>query len=124
MKRPSAYQLGEWAMTLVTAAMLWLWVSLPAALAFFLLDLLLSIRRPHFLDLGRFTVGVCLGPRLKFLFGVAFTRYGEEGRISGFEVLILRHSLMVCALLPRDEWVAFQRRMAERRAAMEQGGDE
>ncbi len=60
---------------------------------------------------------------MKFLLGVAFTRYNGVGRISGFEVLIGRHSLMVCALAPRDEWKTRMRRAAERRAALEKGGD-
>ncbi|MER6616333.1 hypothetical protein [Streptomyces xantholiticus] len=114
----------EWTAYLAYAAVLWRYLSWISAVVFLILELLLSVRRTHFLDLGRFTVGVCLGPRVKFLFGVAFTRYNGVGRISGFEVLIWRHSLMVCALLPRGEWKAFQRRNAERRVALEKGGDE
>lgn len=119
-----AYRLGERAWDLSVAALLW-WLASPiTAVVFFALSLLSSVRRPRFLDLGRFTVGICVGPRVKFLFGVAFTRYGNEGPINGFEILILRHSLLVCTLLPRDEWKAFQRRQAERRAALEKGDDQ
>ncbi|MDV6291343.1 hypothetical protein R2F25_38680 [Streptomyces sp. UP1A-1] len=94
------------------------------AAVYLALTLLWSVRRHHFLDLGRFTVGVVVGPRVKILFGVALTRYGDQGRVSGFEVMLLRHSLLVCALAPRDEWKAFQRRNAARRAALEKGGAE
>ncbi|MFF0698367.1 hypothetical protein ACFYU4_37755 [Streptomyces tendae] len=117
-----AYRLGGWAWDLSAAALLW-WLTTPITAVVFLgLTRLSSVRRPRFLDLGRFTVGICVGPHVKFLFGVAFTRHGDEGPINGFEILILRHSLLVCTLLPRDEWKAFQRRQAERRAALEKGG--
>ncbi|MCG8971807.1 hypothetical protein [Streptomyces sp. CL12-4] len=119
-----AFRLGEWAWDLTFAALMW-WAFTPIDAALYLgLMLLWSVRRPHFLDLGRFTVGVCVGPRVRFLFGVALTRYDGEGRINGFEVVILRHSLMVFALAPRAEWKAFQQRNAERRVALEKGGDE
>ncbi|MEU9355058.1 hypothetical protein AB0D65_29690 [Streptomyces griseoloalbus] len=116
------FRLGELAWDLSVAALLWGLFSPINAVVFFGLARLWSVRRPCFLNLGRFTVGVCVGPRVKFLFGVAFIRYGERGPINGFEILILRHSLMVCTLLSRDEWRAFQRRKAERRAALEKGG--
>ena len=118
-----AYRLGEWACDLVVTALLWWLLSPISAIVFLGLSRLQSVQRARFFDLGRFTVGVCVGPRVKFLFGVAFTRYNGVGRISGFEVLIGRHSLMVCALAPQDEWKTRQRRAAERRAALEKGGD-
>ena len=118
-----AYRLGEWACDLAVTALLWWLLSPISAVVFLGLSRLRSVRRARFVDLGRFTVGVCVGPRVKFLFGVAFTRYNGIGRISGLEVLTWQHSLTVCALAPRGEWKTRQRRAAEWRAALEKGGD-
>jgi hypothetical protein len=116
------YRAGEWTASALVALVLWSWWSGSAAAVFLVLELFTSIRRCHFVDVGRFTVGVVVGPRLNFLFGVAFTRYGRESRPSGLEVLIGRRSLIVCALLPRDEWAGYQHRKAQREAARRKGG--
>lgn len=120
--RQRRYRAGEWTVTALLALALWLWWSTSAVAVFLVLELFTSIRRSHFVDVGRFTAGVVVGPRLNFLFGVAFTRYGQEGRRCGLEVMIGRRSLIVCALLPRDEWADFQHRKAEREAARQGSG--
>ncbi|MBZ6253559.1 hypothetical protein KVH27_34995 [Streptomyces olivaceus] len=119
-----AYRLGELACDLVVAALLWWLFSSITAIVFFGLTRLRAVRRHHFLDWGRFTAGVIVGTHLKFLFGVALTRYASGGGVCGLEVLIGRHSLIVCAFATRDEWEAFERRNAERRAALKKGGDQ
>lgn len=124
-----AYRLGEWTASVLFFAtfgtLMWVVCSPVAAITYTLVVMLLSVRRPHFVDVGRFTAGVFLvSPRnYPLLFGIGFTRYGPEAHAkrSGLQVIIGRVSLMVCALLPRDEWADFQRRQAER--AARQKGD-
>ncbi|MFC9280885.1 hypothetical protein [Streptomyces collinus] len=110
------YRAGEWTVSLLVALGLWRYWSAAAAAVFLVLELCTSIRRAHFVDVGRFTAGVVVGPRLNFLFGIAFTRYGRQDRLSGFEVMIGRRSLIVCALLPRAEWADYKHRAAQREA--------
>lgn len=103
-----AYLAGEWALDLALAALLWFTASATSALVFLVLTRLLSVRRPHFVDVGRFTADLFLVSRRNYppFFAIGFARYGPEpdaGR-SGLQVIVGRVSLMVCALLPRDEW--------------------
>lgn len=117
-----AYRLGEWTASVlffgVFGTLMWVMSSPVATVAYCLVVVLLSVRRPHFIDVGRFTVGVFLVPRRNYspFFAIGFARYGPEphaGR-SGMQVTIGQKSLMVCALLPRAEWAEFQRRKAKR----------
>jgi hypothetical protein len=120
-----AYRLGEWTASVLFfgafGTLMWVIGSPVAAVTYCLVVMLLSVQRPHFVDVGRFTAGVFLVPQRNFppFFAIGFARYGPEpdaGR-SGLQVIIGRRSLMVCALLPRTEWVEFQRRTAERDTA-------
>ncbi|PNG22322.1 hypothetical protein [Streptomyces cahuitamycinicus] len=125
-----AYRFGEWTASVlffgVFGTLLWAMCSPVAAVTYCLVVALLSVQRPHFVDIGRFTAGVFLVPQRNFppFFAIGFARYGPEtdaGR-SGLQVIIGRRSLMVCALLPRAEWAEFQRRSAERDAARRKDG--
>ncbi|PAZ12312.1 hypothetical protein CLM62_30585 [Streptomyces sp. SA15] len=124
-----AYRLGEWTASVlflgVFGTLMWVMCSPVAAVTYCLVAVLLSVRRPCFVDVDRFTAGVFLVPRRNYppFFAVGFARYGPEpdaGR-SGLQVTIGRRSLMVCALLPRAEWAEFQRRKAKREARKRDG---
>ncbi|MGW6792382.1 hypothetical protein [Streptomyces chartreusis] len=70
----------EWTVSVLIALVLgWCW-SLSAAAGFLVLELFTSIRRPHFVDVGRFTAGVYLVRRDNYpaFFAIGFTRYGPE----------------------------------------------
>jgi hypothetical protein len=110
----------------VMTVLLWFLLS-PLSAAVFVAGMVwLSIDRPHFVDVGRFTAGVFLVSRKNYppSFAFGFTRYGPGDRDarSGLQVTIGRRALMVCALLPRQEWADFQRWKAERAAARPKGG--
>ncbi|MFB8120562.1 hypothetical protein ACFC51_32450 [Streptomyces sp. NPDC055962] len=119
------FRVGEWAGRVVGAAAFWYLFGPIDAAVYFGLDLLLSVRRPHFVDVGRFTAGVFLVSRRNYppIFAIGFTRYGPEANAerSGLQVILGPVSLMVCALLPRKDWADYQRRKAER-AAQRKGG--
>ncbi|WP_328736593.1 hypothetical protein [Streptomyces bobili] len=117
-----AYRLGEWTASVlffgVFGTLMWVMCSPVAAVAYCLVVVLLSVQRPRFVDVGRFTVGVFLVPRRNYppFFAIGFAWYGpkpDAGR-SVLQVTIGRGSLMVCALVPRAEWAEFQRRRAKR----------
>ncbi|MFD9190360.1 hypothetical protein ACFWCA_19280 [Streptomyces phaeochromogenes] len=80
---------GEWTALVLAAFFLWWAASLTTAAVFFALELLLSVRRPHFAHLGRFTVGVrpasSAGPMV--VLGVLWAEYkaGPNARNIGFE---------------------------------------
>ncbi|MET8717395.1 hypothetical protein ABZV52_29965 [Streptomyces sp. NPDC004735] len=107
-------------MTLLGSAAIWYLFGLSDAAVYMGLSLLLSVRRPHFVDVGRFTAGVFLVSRRNYppIFAIGFTRYGPEADAppNGLQVILGPVSLMMCSLLPRDEWADFQRRQAEREA--------
>ncbi|MEU0429769.1 hypothetical protein ABZ235_40620 [Streptomyces canus] len=114
------YRAGEWTVSLLIALALgWCW-SLSAAAVFLVLELFTSIRRAHFVDVGRFTAGVYLVRRDNYpaFFAIGFARYRPEANAkrSGLQVVVGRLSLIVCALLPRSEWADYQHRKAEREA--------
>jgi hypothetical protein len=98
------------------AASLWWAISLTAAVVYLVVDLHTSTRRPHFVDIGRFTAGVYPNRRDNFPpgFAIGFARYGPEADASrsGLALTIGRLSLIACALLPRAEWADFQARQA------------
>ncbi len=119
------WRIGEWAADLGITGLLWLGFSPLAALVFFVVKRLMSVRRPHFVDVGRFTAGVFFVSRRNFppSFAVGFTRYGPDADAprSGLQLTVGRRSLMVCALLPRDEWADYQRRTAARAVQRKDG---
>ncbi|MFB7414834.1 hypothetical protein ACFC18_21945 [Streptomyces sp. NPDC056121] len=110
------YRAAEVAMSAVSAAALWWAFSLYAVCMFLLADLHTSIRRSHFVDVGRFTVGVYCNRRDNYPpgFAIGFARYGPEAGAprSGLTVTIGRLTLIACVLLPRAEWADFQARPA------------
>ncbi|MFI9078746.1 hypothetical protein ACIGW8_20095 [Streptomyces sioyaensis] len=119
------FRAGEWTVNVLMALTLWWCWSGAAAAVFLVLELFRSIRRAHFVDVGRFTAGVYLvrWDNYPAFFAVGFARYGPEANAkrSGLQVVVGRLSLIVCALLPRDEWADFQHRAAEREALRKDG---
>ncbi|MET8696895.1 hypothetical protein ABZV65_30645 [Streptomyces bauhiniae] len=116
-----SYGLGGFTARACMATVLWVSGNPCAAAVFFLLDLLLSVRRPHFVDIGRFTVGVFLAvPRSNCepFFSIGFTRHGPDANApaNGLSIGFGRVVLMACTLLPRKEWKVFRAEQAERRA--------
>ncbi|MEU5748180.1 hypothetical protein ABZ804_21910 [Streptomyces sp. NPDC047726] len=112
-------------MTLLGSAAVWYVFGLVDAAVYLGVSLLLSVRRPYFVDVGRFTAGVFLVSRRNYppIFAIGFTRYGpeEDAPLNGLQVVLGPVSLMVCALLPRNDWADYQRRKAEL-AAKRNGG--
>ncbi|MFJ1552763.1 hypothetical protein [Streptomyces mirabilis] len=119
------YRAGEWTVSVLIALTLgWCW-SLTAAAVFLVLELFTSIRQAHFVHAGRFTAGVFLVRRDNYpaFFAVGFNRYGPEAdaKRNGLQVVVGRLALIVCTLLPRDEWAGFQHRAAQREALRKDG---
>ncbi|MBK3639517.1 hypothetical protein [Streptomyces sp. MBT33] len=119
------YRTGEWTVSVLIALALW-WVwSETAAAVFLVLELFTSIRRAHFVAVGRFTAGVYLVRRDNYpaFFAIGFARYGPEANAkrSGLQVVVGRLSLIVCALFPRDERADHQYRTAQREALWKDG---
>ncbi|WP_371605033.1 hypothetical protein OG345_42200 (plasmid) [Streptomyces sp. NBC_01220] len=118
--RSRAFRVCEWVARALTGAGFWYLSGPLCAAVYFGLATLLSVRRPHFVDVGRFTAGVFLVSRRNFppIFAFGFTRYGPQADAlrSGLQIVFGPVSLMVCALLPRNEWADFQSRNAERAA--------
>ncbi|MGY4936097.1 hypothetical protein ACWD7T_34405 [Streptomyces sp. 900116325] len=112
----TARRVGEWAALVPGAFFLWWACSLTTAAVFLAVDLLLSVRRAHFVDLGRFTAGVWPGspaaPRL--IFAVAWMWHGPERNVkrAGLEVVLGRVTVGVYALAPRKEWGERKRQRA------------
>ncbi|WP_130340462.1 hypothetical protein [Streptomyces sp. BK022] len=116
-----SYGLGGLVVRVLMSAALWASGNPGAAAVFFVLDMLLSVRRPHFVDVGRFTVGVFLAvPRSNCepFFSIGFTRHGPDAGApaNGLSIGFGRVVLMACTLLPRAEWKVFRAEQAERRA--------
>ncbi|MFE4580164.1 hypothetical protein [Streptomyces chartreusis] len=107
---------GEWTVLVLAACLLWRYVSVTTAATYLALQLLLSVRRAHFVDVGRFTVGVWpvtpTAPAL--LFGIAFATHGEgwNAKKAGLEVVLGRVVVGAFSLVPRSEWAAYQRSQA------------
>ncbi|SEE82412.1 hypothetical protein SAMN05216483_6664 [Streptomyces sp. 2131.1] len=98
------------------AFLLWLYSSPVSAVVFVALELLIRVRRPRFVDLGRFTAGVWpvtpAAPPL--LFGVAWATHGEgrNAKIAGLEVILGPVVVGAFSLVPRSEWPAYKRSQA------------
>jgi hypothetical protein len=114
--KKAARLLGEWTVHGLVAALLWWGDSWVAAAVFLALELLLSVRRARFVDLGRFTAGVWpvtpAAPPL--IFGVAWALHGEgrNARKAGLEVILGPVVIGAFSLVPRAEWPAYKRSQA------------
>ncbi|MGW4087054.1 hypothetical protein ACWEGS_28880 [Streptomyces sp. NPDC004822] len=98
------------------ALLLWLYSSPAAAAVFVALELLISVRRPRFIGLGRFTAGVWpvtpTAPPL--VLGLAWATHGEgrNAKIAGLEVILGPVVVGAFSLVPRSEWSAYKRSQA------------
>ncbi|MFD3309367.1 hypothetical protein [Streptomyces sp. NPDC058656] len=108
--------LGEWTALGLLAALLWWGDSWVTAAVFLALDVLLSVRRAHFVDLGRFTAGVWpVTPAApSVIFGVAFALHGEgqNAKRAGIEIILGPVVVGAFSLVPRSEWPAYKRSQA------------
>jgi hypothetical protein len=108
--------LGEWTAYGLVAALLWWSDSWVTAAVFFALELLLSVRRAHIVDLGRFTAGVWpVSPAAPpLIFGVGFAMHGEgrNAKKAGIEVFLGPVVVGAFSLVPRSEWPAYKRSQA------------
>lgn len=106
----------EWAVYLWLTAGLWRYLS-PAAAAGFFVALLLSVRRTHFLDFGRFTVGVWrIAPTSPApIVGIGWMLHGKDrtGPKAGLDMVIGRVGMGAFALMRREEWAEFKRDKAK-----------
>ncbi|GAA2439419.1 hypothetical protein [Streptomyces glaucus] len=113
--------LGEWTANALIAALLWQWVSLGSALVYLVVQVLLSAQRSHFVDFGRFTVGVWpASPNVPpAIFAISWLWHGQgrNAKRAGLEVVLGRVSVGAHALAPRKEWAASKRERAALRAA-------
>ncbi|MGX1268028.1 hypothetical protein [Streptomyces phaeoluteigriseus] len=120
----TARLLGPWALLGPIAYLLWQYASPTTALVFVALELLISVRRPRFVDLGRFTAGVWpvtpAAPPL--IFGVAWATHGEgrNAKIAGLEVILGPVVVGAFSLVPRREWPAYKRSQAAFKAMQEE----
>lgn len=116
---------GEWTALLGATLAVWLCSSLGAAVVFLGLRVLMDVRRPHFIDVGRFTAGVWpaspAAPPL--IFGIGWARHGEgrDAKKAGFEVIIGGVVVGVFSLVPRSEWPAYKRAQAAFHATKRKG---
>ncbi|MEV8344609.1 hypothetical protein [Streptomyces niveus] len=111
------YRAGGWAVSVLLALTLWWAWSLAAAVGFLVVELFASVRRSHFVDVGRFTAGVWrpatpTAPSL--IFGVAFAMHGEgrTAKRAGLQVILGPVVVGVFSLMPRSEWPAYERSRA------------
>lgn len=114
--KKTARLLCEWAVLGPIVHLLWRYSSPTTAVVFVALELLISVRRPHFVDLGRFTAGVWpvtpAAPPL--LFGIDWATHseGRKAKIAGLKVIIDPVAVGAFSLVPRSEWPAYKRSQA------------
>ncbi|QFG13345.1 membrane protein [Streptomyces phage Gilgamesh] len=120
-----ALRLGEAAWTIGWTVLLWTVVSPLCALVYFALSLLTSVRRAHFVDVGRFTAGVWTASPAAppVIFGVAWILHSDGRKKAGIEVMISGVSAAVFALASRADWPE-HKRLLDRCKARQKGGDE
>ncbi|QOV40202.1 hypothetical protein IM697_18445 [Streptomyces ferrugineus] len=110
----------EWAAYAVITFTLWRCWSLSAAAGFLVAELLLSVRRSHFLDFGRFILGVWRVPPTAPapILGIGWVLHGKDraGPKAGLDLVIGRVAMGAFTLMPRKEWAEYKRNKAERRA--------
>jgi hypothetical protein len=119
---PKRFRAFTRAMDGLSIALAWLAWSLPwwCAAVYTVWVVLEWVKRPHFLDVGRFTAGIwhvrpgCGTPILSL--GWVRNGPGPAGPKAGLEMVIGDIGLGVFALMPRSEWPACKRAKAERRA--------
>ncbi|MFE1206416.1 hypothetical protein ACFW5V_32535 [Streptomyces sp. NPDC058762] len=113
-----ALRLGEAAWTLGCTVLLWMAVSPLCALVYCALSLLTSVRRAHFVDVGRFTAGVwkASGARPPMIFGLGWILHADDRRKAGIEFMISGVSAAVYSLAPRSEWPEHKRLLARCKA--------
>ncbi|MGV9509353.1 hypothetical protein ACWDQZ_27510 [Streptomyces tendae] len=106
-----ALRLGEAAWTAGWTGLVWMAVSPLCALVYFVLSLLTSVRRAHFVDVGRFTAGVWRATPAAppVIFGVAWVLHADGRRKAGVEFMISGVSAAAFALAPRSEWPEHKR---------------
>jgi hypothetical protein len=110
------------ALDLVLIALAWyLWpVPYLVTAAYTVWMALTWVKRPHFLDFGRFTAGVWpVRPDMNTpILGLFWARHGNgaKGPKAGLELVIGSHGMGVFALVPRSEWPAYKQAKAKRRA--------
>ncbi|MFE7072600.1 hypothetical protein ACFU96_21215 [Streptomyces sp. NPDC057620] len=112
----TARRLGEWTALGLFAALLWWADSWATAFVFLALEMLLSVRRARFVDLGRFTAGVWRVTKVAppVIFGVAFVLHGEgrNAKKAGIEIILGPVVVGAFSLMPRSEWPAYKRSQA------------
>ncbi|MGA5127675.1 hypothetical protein ACPCAG_30790 [Streptomyces pseudogriseolus] len=120
MKRPT--RLVGWTVSGLyyglCAALLFLSMSLLAAIVFLLVVAWLSIDRTRFLDVGRYTAGVwrCRSPRPAPIIGLGWMLRGRDYEKAGLEFTMGGRSVAVFTLMSRREWAERKRSLAERSA--------
>ena len=107
------------------ALVLWSVTSLGMAIWFLLFEALLCVRRAHFVDLGRFTIGVwpASGAVPPLLFGIAWAYYGKprKSKRCGLQIIVGNISVGVLSFMPRAEWAKYKRSRAAAQARKEAG---
>ncbi|WP_328491253.1 hypothetical protein [Streptomyces zaomyceticus] len=113
----------DWAITAVLTAGLWFYTSRTAALVYFALELLLSVRRSHFLDFGRFTIGAWPVPPTAPapILGIGWVLAGEDrtGPKAGLELTVGRAAVGVFSLMSRADWATYKEQRSKARAGEE-----
>ncbi|MEU2969037.1 hypothetical protein ABZ687_29170 [Streptomyces ardesiacus] len=109
---------GEAAWTVGWTVLLWMAVSPLCALVYCALSLLTSVRRAHFVDVGRFTAGVWKATPAAppVIFGVAWILHADGRKKAGLELMISGTSAAVFALASRSEWPEHKRLLARCKA--------
>ncbi|MEU1273478.1 hypothetical protein [Streptomyces sp. NPDC005799] len=119
---PTAYRAGEMTVSVTVALGLWCCWSLTTSVVFLIGDLLLSVRRPHFFDLGRFTAGIWpVSPTARApIIGLGWMLHGDDRTApkAGLELVIGRVAVAAYTLMPRKEWAEYKRNRAKGLAGM------
>ncbi|OVZ99550.1 hypothetical protein B9W64_37800 [Streptomyces sp. CS159] len=117
-----ALRCGEAAFTVGCAGLLWMAFSPLCALVYFVLSLLTSVRRAHFVDVGRFTAGVWRATPAAppVILGIAWILHADGQKKAGIEFMISGVSAAVFALAPRSEWPE-HKRLLDRCKALQKG---
>lgn len=113
----------DWATTAVFTVGLWFYTSRAAALVFFALELLLSVRRSHCLYFGRFTIGAWPVPPTAPapIIGIGWVLAGADrtGPKAGLELTVGRAAVGVFCMMPRADWVKYKAQRAQGGASEE-----
>lgn len=112
--------LRVWTAPALVALFLGWWASLTTGITYLALLALLSVRRPRFVDVGRFTAGVWHvppGPNTPII-GLFWNRHGigPSAPKAGLDLVIGKYGMGVFALMPRSKWPAYKQARAAQRA--------